>query len=97
VSSRVFLLHEIAKIMITHLLLVKIGPFKRGGLVYGLFAKVGMRWEVRVTTTRRERAADGFGGERAIFSMSLASVAVGKAAVDDTTIRACRTSLWMLG
>jgi hypothetical protein len=83
--------------MITHLLLVKIGPFKRGGLVYGLFAKVGMRWEVRVTTTRRERAADGFGGERAIFSMSLASVAVGKAAVDDTTIRACRTSLWMLG
>jgi hypothetical protein len=58
--------------MIIHLLLVKIGPFKRGGLVYGLFVAVGMRWEVGVTTTGQERAADGFGGERAIFSMSLA-------------------------
>jgi hypothetical protein len=41
-----------------------------------------------VTTTGRERAADGFGGERAIFLMLLASVAVGKEAVDDTTVRA---------
>jgi hypothetical protein len=42
-------------------------PFQRGGLIYGLFEAVGMRWEVRVTTTEGERAADGFGGERAIF------------------------------
>jgi hypothetical protein len=75
------LLHEIAKIMITHLLLVEIGPFKRGRLVYGLFAAVGMHWEVRVTTTGRERVADCFGGERAIFSMSLASVISGSCVV----------------
>jgi hypothetical protein len=70
---------EEQKNMRSHLLLVRFGPFQRGSLVYSLFAAVEMCWEVRVTTTEGERAADGFGGERAIFLMSLASVAVGTA------------------
>ena len=53
--------------MRSHLLLVRFGPFQRDSLVYGLFAAVGMRLDVRVTITGRERAADGFGGERANF------------------------------
>ena len=43
-----------------------------------------------MATTGGVRAADGFGGERTIFFMSLASVAVGKAVVDQSTARARR-------
>jgi hypothetical protein len=76
--------------MRSHLVVVQFSPFQRGGLVYGLFAAVGTREEVGGTTTGGERVADSFGGERAIFLMSLASVAVAKAVEHQSTARARR-------
>ena len=68
--------------MLTHLLVVQFGPFQRSSLAFGQYPDVGAWEEVGGATTGGERVWRSVGDGRAIFSVSLTAMAVGKAAVD---------------
>jgi hypothetical protein len=70
---------------ISYLVLVLFGLFQCRSLIFYRFVAVGMREDVGGTTTGGERVCGSVRDGRAIFSMSLMSVAVRKAVVDGLT------------
>ena len=68
--------------MLTHLLVVRFGPFQRCSLSFGQYPDAATWEEVGGATTGGERAMGGCGDGRANFLMPLTAMAAGKAAVD---------------